>query len=275
MHSNGKGGIRTALTTGVLLGLLSFQAAAAVHIEGQVQAGGGPVAHAAVTLWAASANAPAQLAQAETDTNGHFVISTAQSPGGDVSLYLLANGGEPANTQASGKNPALALLAVLGNQPPAKVTVNEMSTIASVRTNAQFLDGAALKGPALGLHMAAGNVPNFVDVSTGGWGGAIQDPLNGGQTPTMANFATLADALAGCATRVVDDACARLFAAAAPPKGGAPTDTLTAAEAIARYPWYQPGRLFALLDAFYPVPPVNMSGQPMPPNMRLCRSCRT
>jgi hypothetical protein len=268
MHSNGKGGIRTALTTGVLLGLLSFQAAAAVHIEGQVQAGGGPVAHAAVTLWAASANAPAQLAQAETDTNGRFVISTEQSPGGDVSLYLLANGGEPANTQASGKNPALALLAVLGNQPPAKVTVNEMSTIASVRTNAQFLDGAALKGPALGLHIAAGNVPNFVDVSTGGWGGAIQDPLNGGQTPTMANFATLADALAACATRVVDDACARLFAAAAPPKGGAPTDTLTAAEAIARYPWYQPGRLFALLDAFYPVPPVNMSGQPMPPNMR-------
>ena len=32
---------------------------------------------------------------------------------------------------------------------------------------------------------------------------------------------------------------------------------------------------FGMLDAFYPVPPVNMSGQPMPPNMRLCRSCRT
>ena len=26
----------------------------------------------------------------------------------------------------------------------------------------------------------------------------IQDPLNSSQTPTMANFATLADALAGC-----------------------------------------------------------------------------
>ena len=84
----------------------------------------------------------------------------------------------------------------------------------------------------------------------------------------MANFATLADALVGCATRVVDDACAKLFAAAAAAKGGAPTDTLTAAEAIARYPWYQPGRLFALLDAFYPVAPVKMEGQPMPPNMR-------
>ena len=33
-----------------------------------------------------------------------------------------------------------------------------------------------------------------------------------------------------------------------------PTDTLTAAQSIARYPWYQPERLFALLDQFYPVP---------------------
>ena len=61
------------------------------------------------------------------------------------------------------------------------------------------------------------NVANFVDVTTGGWGEAIQGPLNGGQTPTMANFATLADVLAGCTTRVVEDACAKLFAAATPP----------------------------------------------------------
>ena len=36
----------------------------------------------------------------------------------------------------------------------------------------------------------------------------IQDSLNSMQTPTMANFATLADALAGCATgaKVTSDA---------------------------------------------------------------------
>ena len=70
----------------------------------------------------------------------------------------------------------------------------------------------------------------------------------------MANFATLSDLLSGCATRVKPDACSRLFAAVTPPKGSAPTDTLTAAQAIARYPWYQPERLFRLLDDFYPVP---------------------
>jgi hypothetical protein len=262
-----KGGMVTLLIVAALLGWVASAAEAAVHVEGQVQAGGGPVAGSTVTLWAASAASPVQLAQVQTGADGRFVVSADQSPDSAV-LYLVATGGAPAASKRTGNNPALTFLAVLGGNAPPHVVVNEFTTVASVWTAAQFLDGAMIKGHALGLHIAAGNVPNFVDLSTGGWGDAIQDPLNGGQTPTMANFATIADALAGCATRVVDDACAKLFAAAAGPKGGAPTDTLTAAEAIARYPWYQPGRLFALLDAFYPVPPIKMSGQPMPPNMR-------
>ena len=70
----------------------------------------------------------------------------------------------------------------------------------------------------------------------------------------MANFATLADVIAGCATLVTVDRCDRLFIAATPPRGAAPTDTLTAAQSIARNPWYQPQRLYALLNQFYPVP---------------------
>jgi hypothetical protein len=38
--------------------------------------------------------------------------------------------------------------------------------------------------------------PNFVDLQTGGYGGAIQDTLNGPQTTTLANV------LAGCITRI-------------------------------------------------------------------------
>jgi hypothetical protein len=263
----GAGGTFVLLIVAGVLGWVSSPAEAAVRIEGQVQAGGKAVAGSTVSLWAASSNAPARLAQAPTDDDGGFVVSADQTPDGSI-LYLVATGGTPAAGRQGGNNPAIALLSVLGGNPPSHVVINEFTTIASVWTNAQFLDGAALSGHALGLRIAAGNVPNFVDLDTGGWGGPIQDPLNSGQTPTMANFATLADALAGCATRAVEDACASLFAAAAPPKGSAPTDTLTAAEAIARFPWYQPGRLFALLDQFYPVPPVKMDGQPKPPNMR-------
>jgi hypothetical protein len=175
-----------------------------------------------------------------------------QSP--DSSLYLTAKGGHAAASKVNGDNPAIALLTVLGSTPPTDVTVNEMTTVASVWTHAQFIDGTKIQGHALGLRIAAGNVPNFVDLATGGWGEAIQGPLNSGQTPTMANFATLADVLAGCAAQVAADACAKLFVAATPPKGGAPTDTLTAAQSIARNSWYKPERIFALLDQFYPVP---------------------
>jgi hypothetical protein len=152
---------------------------------------------------------PRQLAQIKTADDGSFALSPDVTPGPGESLYLIAKTGVPAVNKGAGDNPALVLLAVLGATPPAHVTVNEMTTIASVWTNAQFLEGAAIRGPALSLSIAAGNVPNFVDLQTGGWGGPIQDPLNSGQTPTMANFATLADALAGCALPSPAKCCSR------------------------------------------------------------------
>jgi DNA-binding beta-propeller fold protein YncE len=93
-----------------------------------------------------------------------------------------------------------------------------------------------------------------VDLETGGLGPVIQDPLNSSQTATLATFNTLANLLTGCITRVHGDACNKFFAVATPPGGVAPTDTLMAAQNIARNPSHQAQRLFALLDAFYPVP---------------------
>ena len=246
--------VAAMLLTAGWLGCVCDPAAAAFRIGGQVQAGGGAVANSTVTLWAASAGEPKQLAQTQTSSDGHFQLATDETPGADVSLYLIAKGGHATVKTGSDNNPAIALLTVLGSARPGKVVINEMTTVASVWTNAQFLDGSMIKGPALSLRIAAGNVPNFVDLENGSWGSAIQDSLNGGQTPTMANFASLADVLAGCATLSTVDACDNLFIAATPPKGAAPTDTLMAAQAIARYPWYRPERLFLLLSDFYPVP---------------------
>ena len=232
---------------------LTGPALAADSIQGRVLGAGIPISNSTVTLYAAGAGAPRQIAQAQSGMDGQFTLSGV-GPAGDNVLYLIAKGGHSAADKSGADNPGIALLSVLGKEAPAKVTVNEMTTVASVWTNAQFLEGTALKGHALGLKIAAGNVPNFVDLASGGWGEAIQGPLNSGQTPTMANFATLADALSGCVTRVKPDACGQLNAAATAPTGKAPTDTLSAAEAIARYPWYQPERIFALLAAFYPIP---------------------
>jgi len=233
--------------------MLASQASAADSIKGQALGGGAPIAQSTVTLWAASPGAPKQLAQTKTDKDGNFTIHGTGAPG--TSLYLTAFGGVSAANQSAGNNPAIGLLTVVGSKPPAKVVINEMTTIASVWTHAQFLVGTTIAGNALGLRIAAGNVPNFVDLSTGGWGEPIQGPLNSGQTPTMANFATLADLLSACVTRVKANACSSLFAAATPPGGGPPTDTLNTAEAIALNPWHQPEKIFALLTQFYQLSP--------------------
>jgi hypothetical protein len=163
------------LTAGGLLSWASVPTVADT-LKGRVLSGGQPIISSTVTLWAASAGAPTQLGHASTGPDGSFTLNCGT---GTASLYLIANGGH--NPQGS-DNPAIALMTVIGDKPPATVTINEMTTVASVWTHAQFLDGSGIKGPALSLRIAAGNVPNFVDLQTGSWGGAIQDPLNSGQT---------------------------------------------------------------------------------------------
>ena len=251
------------LAAGLIIGAIS-SATAAVRMEGQVQAGGGAVANSTVTLWAAGADDPKQLGQAKTGADGRFSLSSDETPGSSASLYLVATGGVASVNKASGDNPSIAFLTVLGGALPPTVTINEMTTVASVWTNAQFLQGAVIKGPALSLRIAAGNVHNFVDLTTGGYGGIISDGLNSTQTPTLANFATLSNVLAACATRVTLNACDSLFLASTPPKGDAPTDTLTAAEAVAHYPSYNSEKIFALLEKFYPFPPGKPALRPTP-----------
>ncbi|HJZ34250.1 MAG TPA: hypothetical protein VKF35_24250 [Hyphomicrobiaceae bacterium] len=259
--------------SGLLLGGPAYGASG---IAGQVLGAGAPIANSTVTSWAASAEAPRQLEQTHTGPDGRFTLN-ADTQGADV--YITANGGRPTANPAAQSNPVVTLLAVLGSTPPASVIVNEMTTIASVWTNAQFLDGTTLKGNPLGLGIAAGNVPNFVDVATGGYGVTIQDALNSGQTPTMANFATLATVLAGCVTQVKPDACDQFFAATTPRSGKTPADTLTALEGVARDSSYKPERLFALLNAFYPIPsgknlrPVPFT--PISPGHRAPGRCRS
>src|SRR5262245_21566708 len=116
-------------------------ASAQQRLEGQVLGAGAPIANATVTLLAASSGEPVQLSRTESSADGYFTLSFAQPQSGDTSLYLLATGGEPSANRGSGNNSSITLLAVLGATPPAKVTINEMTTIASVWTHAQFLEG--------------------------------------------------------------------------------------------------------------------------------------
>ena len=165
---NGKARLVALLVAAGSLGWASGPAAAAVRIEGQVQAGRGPVAQSTMTLWAASDSAPARLAQTQTGADGRFVISAEQTPSGAV-LYLVAAGGEPAVNKA-GKQPCDRLPVGAGRHASGKCRHQRddhrrfgMDQRAVPRRHRD-------KGHALGLRIAAGNVPNFVDLETGGWG---------------------------------------------------------------------------------------------------------
>jgi hypothetical protein len=195
---------------------------------------------------------PKQLAQTKTDNNGQFTIHGTGAPG--ASLYLIAKGGIPAASKAAGNSPVIALIAIVGRKPPAKLVINEFTTIASVVTHNQFIDGTALKGPPLALRIAADNVPDFVNLETGGYGVVILDDLNSSQSPTMANFATLANILAACVTRLRSDACSTLFYVATSPTGAYPKDTLAATESIVRYPSHRANKIFDAFNYLYPQP---------------------
>ncbi len=228
-------------------------ASATDRIEGQVKGGGSAIAKADVTLWETTSGAPRKLAQTRTADDGSFQLSTAGKQDIGSVLYLTSEGGVAKAAASTKPNPAITMMATLGSKPLPTVTINELTTVASAWTGAQFLNGRSLSGNALGLRIAAGNVLNLVDLETGGWGPVIVNPLNGPQTSTLAKFNTLANILSACIVAKTA-ACSKLFAAATPPGAVAPTDTLSAAQNIARHPWHNADRIFGLLNEFYPVP---------------------
>src|SRR5271155_2460798 len=254
MLKNGKAQIFAVRLAVGLLVCACGQATAAVRIEGQVEAGNGPVAQSTVTLWAASANAPVRLAQAQTGADGRYAISVQTVPGDAVILYLVATGGVPTVNKAGKNNPAIALMAVLGGTPPAKVVINELTTVASAFTAAQFINGESISGNPLGLRIAAGNVPNLVDPTTGQWGKVILDPLNSTQTTALANLDTLGSLITASVTVADDGWRDRFFKAATSTDGTTPKNTLEAMADIARAPWANASTLYALFDEAYPQP---------------------
>ena len=167
----------------------SWSFAQPLHVAGQIAAGAGPVANSTVTLWAASSGQPRQLGQTKSNGAGQFEFTVDPAPGSDVSLYVVAKGGVASADKSGGDNPSLALLSALGGAPPAKVASTNDDRGFGVDERAVPRRGR-VEGPAPSLDVAAGNVPNFVDLSTAAWGATIADPLNSAQTPTMANFGT-------------------------------------------------------------------------------------
>ena len=191
-----------------LAGLAATGSAFAAALNGQVLGGGAPIASSTVTLWAASAGAPKQLAQARSDADGRFTMTAPDSVAADTSLYLVAQRGQPDGQQGERRQSQHRVDDRAGQQA-ADQGHDQRDDDRGLGVDPRAVprrhrDQGSCARPA---RSPRATCPTSSISQTGGWGGTIQDPLNSSQTPTMANFATLADVLAGCVTRVTADAC--------------------------------------------------------------------
>jgi Chitobiase/beta-hexosaminidase C-terminal domain len=191
-----------------------------------------------------------------TDSNGKFSITAyicSASPN-DL-LYVVASGGDSGN----GTNASLQLMAVLGpcgSLSTSSVMVNEVTTVASVYSLAQFMTTAPNVGaPASnyrGLSNAFATVGNLVNATTGQapdhtpaytTSFALDTNIVNNSTVPQARINTLANALNACTSN--SGGCSGLFTAATPNSGTAPATTLQAILNIAQNPGNNAAKLYA------------------------------
>jgi hypothetical protein len=228
-------------------------AADAATLTGSVTAAGAPVASTNVTLYAAGSVSPVQLATTTTDSAGDYSLSY-DAPANTRVLYVVAAGG-------SAVAPTLRLMAsapVSAASPaPGELPISEQTTVASAFSFAPFLRAdrgvaPALTGPAPGLPNAALSIPNLVEPSTAKVSFTLAGAPNGTATDTLATFNTVAALLSACATSgttvptSVSPGCRAILAAATPPGGRRPSDTLQVALAIAQHQTLRPAALYRL-----------------------------
>ncbi|HVY96348.1 MAG TPA: NHL repeat-containing protein [Solirubrobacterales bacterium] len=225
-----------AVGLALLCGLTA--SADAAQLRGRVLAGGRAVAGSAVTLYAA--NGRAALGTIRSGPHGFFTLSYRRPPAGAVLYAVAAGGRSPAGR-------ALRYLAVAdpARARPRRLVLNELSTVAGAYSLSRFLHGWRLSGPAPGLPNAAATVPSLVEPGTGRVSEVLAEPPNGTETRTLATFRTLGAILAEC-TREGGRRCRDLFAAAKPPRGPRPHDTLSAVQDIALNPANDVRGIFAL-----------------------------
>jgi hypothetical protein len=241
-------------TTFLSIILFSGMHLMAADTEGRVLLAGSPVGGSTVILYSAGTGAPRQLAQGKTDAKGYFKLHEDELLKEGI-FYIVAEGGTPSTAEAKVPNAGICLLTVLGTSLLKNVTINEFTTIASAYTFAQFLNGESISGNKLGLSIAAGNVPHFVDLANGGWGNVIIDALNSTQNTTLATFNTLSCLIAAYGT-VANESWRTRFLQASTTIGTTktPVNTLEAIAGIARSPWADPKTLYSLFDEAYPQP---------------------
>jgi hypothetical protein len=252
-------GCGTSLTSGGPL--------VAGSLRGNIHGGEQPISGAQIQLYAAgtmgdgAGEVPLLQSPVFSDANGNFSITGDYTcPSSSSQIFMVATGGNPGGLPPGTSNPAIALMAALGPcslhggqytlDPNSVISINEVTTVASVYALASFMDSDADDLGASGRNLsrlanAFLKVKSLVDTSTGAaLPGADQATIN-----------TLADILAACVNSDGTGApCSTLFALA-PPGRTEPPDTIEAIYDIATQPNCQVSVLYGLVPTSPPFQP--------------------
>jgi streptogramin lyase len=239
-----------------------------ITIQGKLSFNRSNAITATVKLWEANAQTSIGEYEVKGETNGKFIL-TGTPESADPILYITAE-------LHSSKVVLLSVLSPNFQQEIAAkgVVVNELTTVASAFTCAQFFNGLQLSGNLQGVMIAAKNTPNLVNPVTGIWGDVLTDPFNITQNETLARLNTLAALITAYGTVISEGYNWQdEFLEYSTPLGGKrPENTAEAMIGIAQSPWVYPTELFNLFDKAYPQP---KDGFPAMPNSKVPVSRRS
>jgi sugar lactone lactonase YvrE len=222
-----------------LLALTGVASAQAATLAGTVRSGDAALDHVRVELWSTGSmpGQAARLATGSADARGRFRVRYSEPSSSGAVLYVTASRGG-----------GVRLAATLGTPPsPRRIVVDELTTVATGFSQAQFVRSGRIGGPPPGPQNAALMAANLADVRTGGVSPVLLGHPNGGETSTLRKFRSLANALARCARRAL--ACPRLYTAAATPDGRRARGTLQAVANVAANPWHEVSAIYRLATA--------------------------
>jgi hypothetical protein len=244
------------------------------QLRGMVHGGQQPVSGASIKLYAAATTGygvsatPLLTSTVTSDSTGSFTITGSYTcPSSTSQLYIVATGGNPGLAPGT-NNAALVLMAALGPcslhggqltlDPNSFLTINEVTTVASVYALAAFMGGDAVhlgtsNKNAMGLANSFALVNNLVNTATGT--ALAATPAGNGVVP-QGTINTLGNILASCVNSTgVGSPCSALFGTATPVGGTSPTDTVQAIYNIARNPTNNVSALYALASGTPPFQP--------------------
>ncbi len=256
-------GCLSLLVTGCGVGPSAEPNPVQLTVNGRVHGGQQAVVGAQIQLYVAgnagngSVSSPLLNRSVVSGADGGFSITGDYScPSANSQVYLVATQGNP-GLGSGGNNPALAMMAALGNcgnlSPTQFIWINEVTTVAAAWALAPFTTDISHIGASstnsVGLANAFLNAQLIANTATG-----TVATLPSNLTTEPGKIYALADAVASCINSDGTSGCSPLFTAATPSGASAPTNTWAALMNIVKNPGNNVSGVFSAIGSTPPFP---------------------